>query len=69
MRPVIRVLDDDLTARIVEEAKRVLADLESLDLSLDKATAEVEVEGVESFSKSIHAVFDTIEERSRTLVA
>jgi len=50
-------------------AKQVLDDLESLGLSLDKATAEVEVEGVESFSKSIHAVFDTIEERSRTLVA
>jgi len=53
----------------LDAAKQVLSDLESLSLSLDQATAEVEIEGVESFSKSIHAVFDAIEERSRTLVA
>lgn len=51
------------------EAHRVLADLEALDLSLDKATTELEVEGVESFNKAIRAVFATIEERSRSLVA
>ncbi|MEX1143262.1 MAG: transaldolase [Anaerolineales bacterium] len=53
----------------LDAARQALEDLESLGLSLDQATAEVETEGVASFSKSIHAVFDTIEERLRTLVA
>jgi transaldolase len=55
-------IDSDLDA-----ARQDLDDLESLGLSLDQATAELEIEGVASFSKSIHAVFDTIEERSHTL--
>jgi transaldolase len=53
----------------VEEAARDLAALEDLGLSLEKATDEVEKEGVEAFSKSIHELMETIEERSRTLVA
>ncbi len=53
----------------VDLARYQLANLEMLGLSLDKATAEIEVEGVESFSKSIHALFNTIEERSSALVA
>ncbi|MEX1247659.1 MAG: transaldolase [Anaerolineales bacterium] len=53
----------------LDAAKQALEDFESLGLSLDKATAELETEGVESFSKSIHAVFGTIDERSRSLVA
>jgi len=53
----------------VDLARFQLANLEMLGISLDKATAEIEVEGVESFSKSIHALFNTIEERSRALVA
>lgn len=53
----------------LNEARQALADFGSLGLSLDKATAELEVEGVEAFSKAIHAVFQTIEERSHTLVA
>ena len=53
----------------LEGARQVLADLESLGLSLDQATAEIEVEGVDAFSKAIHAVFDTIEKRSKSLVA
>lgn len=53
----------------VDLARFHLANLEMLGLSLDKATAEIEVEGVASFSKSIHDLFKTIEERSRTLVA
>lgn len=51
------------------EAERVLAELEDLGLSLDKATSELETEGVEAFSNSIHTLFATIEERSRSLVA
>src|SRR3990172_9589809 len=53
-------IEDDL-----DTARQALEDLESLGLSLNQATAEVETEGVASFSKSIHEVFDTIEERSR----
>ena len=53
----------------LEGARQVLSDLESLGLSLDQATAEIEVEGVDAFSKAIHAVFDTIEKRSKSLVA
>lgn len=53
----------------LDQAKQVLADLEGLGLSLDKATSELETEGVEAFSKAIHAVFATIEERSHSLVA
>lgn len=53
----------------MDDAKRDLAALEELGLSLDQATAEIEKEGVESFSKSIHELFETIEERSKTLVA
>ncbi|MEX2161690.1 MAG: transaldolase [Anaerolineales bacterium] len=53
----------------LDAAKQDLADLEGLGLSLDKATAELEAEGVEAFSKAIHALFGTIEERSRSLVA
>ncbi|MCL5429420.1 MAG: transaldolase [Chloroflexi bacterium] len=53
----------------LEGARQVLSDLESLGLSLDQATAEIEVEGVDAFSKAIHAVFDTIEKRSQSLVA
>ena len=55
--------------RDLEAARQVMADFESLGLSLDRATAELETEGVASFSKSIHTVFDTIAERSGTLVA
>lgn len=53
----------------LDEALKVLDKLKSLGLSLDQATAEVEKEGVEAFSKSIHAVFGTVEERSKALVA
>jgi len=49
-------------------ARQALEDFENLGLSLDQATAELETEGVASFSKSIHAVMATIEERARTLV-
>jgi transaldolase len=44
-------------------AKKVLADLDSLGLSLDQATDELEVEGVAAFSKSIHELMGSIEEK------
>lgn len=56
-------IEDDL-----DGAHQSLADLESLGLSLDQATAELETEGVSSFSKAIKSVFESIEERSRSLI-
>lgn len=56
-------VEDDL-----EGARQALADLESLGLSLDQATAELEQEGVEAFSKAIRSVFEAIGERSKSLV-
>jgi transaldolase len=56
-------IQDDLDA-----ARFDLVNLELLGLSLDKATAEVEAEGVAAFSKSIASLFNTIEERSKKLV-
>jgi transaldolase len=52
----------------LEDAQQTLADLETLGLSLDKATAELEAEGVEAFSKAINSLFETIEERARAFV-
>ncbi len=53
----------------LDSAHQQLKDFEDLGLSLDQATAELEAEGVEAFSKAIHALFGTIDERTRTLVA
>lgn len=52
----------------LDKARFQLANFEMLGLSLDQATSEVEEEGVAAFSKSIHYLFGTIEERSRALV-
>lgn len=51
----------------LDEARFQLANLEMLGLSLDKATSELEEEGVAAFSKSLKTLFTTIEERSKTL--
>ncbi|QYK50300.1 MAG: transaldolase [Anaerolineales bacterium] len=48
----------------VDEARFQLANLEMLGLSLDKATAEVEQEGVAAFSKAIADLFATIDQRA-----
>lgn len=48
----------------MDEARFQLANLEMLGLSLDKATDEVEQEGVAAFSKAIADLFTTIEQRS-----
>ncbi len=53
----------------LDQARFQLANFEMLGLSLDKATAELEEEGVVAFSKAIHDLFATIEERSQALVA
>lgn len=51
----------------IDEARFQLANLEMLGLSLDKATQEVEDEGVAAFSKSINSLFNTLEQRVRQL--
>lgn len=48
----------------MDEARFQLANLEMLGLSLDKATDEVEQEGVAAFSKAIADLFATIEQRA-----
>ncbi len=48
----------------LDEARYQLANLELLGLSLDKATDEVEQEGVAAFSKAINDLFATIEQRA-----
>ena len=53
----------------LDEANQAIVDLSGLGLSLDQATAELEDEGVAAFSKSIHALLDTIEERRAAYVA
>jgi transaldolase len=52
----------------LDQARFDLTNLELLGLSLDKATAELEEEGVAAFSKSLKTLFATIEERSKELV-
>ena len=56
-------------AEDVEGARQVLADLKSLDLSLDQATQEPELEGVAAFSNSIHSLLESIEARRSKLIA
>lgn len=51
----------------LEAAHQVMADLETLGLSLDQATDELEDEGVAAFSSSIHALLHTIGERRQVL--
>jgi transaldolase len=52
----------------LDDARYQLANLEMLGLSLDKATSELEEEGVAAFSKSLETLFATIRERSKELV-
>jgi transaldolase/glucose-6-phosphate isomerase len=47
----------------LEEARKVLEDVESQGISMDKVTAELEVEGVKSFADAFVAVLKTIDER------
>jgi transaldolase len=51
----------------VEAARQALADLEKVGLSLDKATYELEEEGVAAFSNATHSLLDTIEKRRSKL--
>ena len=47
----------------LDEARKILEDVESLGISMEKVTAELEDEGVQTFSNSFVAMLKTIEER------
>lgn len=53
-------LDED-----IEEARRVIAELESLGISMHRVTEELEEEGVKSFADSFGALLKTIQLRSQ----
>jgi len=52
----------------LEEAQKVLEEVESLGISMDKVTAELEDEGVKTFSDSFTAMLKTIDERRSNAV-
>jgi len=52
----------------LEEARKVLEDVESLGISMNKVTAELEDEGVKTFSDSFVAMLKTIDERRSNAV-
>ena len=54
----VETIQDDL-----DGARQTLASLEALGISMDKVTAELEAEGVKSFSEAFSAMLQAIEER------
>jgi len=52
-----------------EDARQVIRELESLGISMDKVTQELEDEGVKSFSDAFASLLKTIEERSDMALA
>lgn len=58
-----RTLDKQIRA-----ARKVLKDLESVGVSLEQVTAELEQEGVEAFAQAYETLLETIEKRRRDAV-
>jgi len=54
--------------RDLNEAREQLAQLESLGISMDAVTYELEVEGVRSFSESFSHLFEAIEEKRQKAI-
>jgi len=52
-----------------EDASQVIRDLESLGISMDKVTQELEDEGVKSFSDAFASLLKTIDERRQAALA
>jgi transaldolase len=52
----------------LDEARQVMDDLESVGIDMTAVTDQLTREGVEKFSRSLHALLDTIAERRGTLV-
>jgi transaldolase len=61
---VRRTVDAD-----VDEARRTLAELDAAGVSLDAVTAQLEVDGVKSFSDSFDSLLETIAENMEALRA
>jgi transaldolase/glucose-6-phosphate isomerase len=61
-KAVVTIFDD------LDGARKILSDLETLGISMDKVTAELETEGVKSFSDAFAAMLRAIEERRSTAV-
>jgi transaldolase / glucose-6-phosphate isomerase len=59
----VTILDD------LDGAHQTLSDLEDLGISMDKVTAELEIEGVKSFSDAFISMLRAIEERRSTAVS
>lgn len=53
----------------VDGARRAIAELETLGISMDKVTQELEDEGVKSFSEAFEEVVAKMEERRRAVVS
>jgi transaldolase/glucose-6-phosphate isomerase len=53
----------------LDQASKVLEDVESLGISMDKVTAELEDEGVKTFSDAFVAMLKTIDERRITAIS
>lgn len=53
----------------LDDMRQMLADLESLQISMDEVTGQLEVEGVQSFADSFTALLETIEERRQAALA
>ncbi len=58
----ITILDD------LDNANKTLFDLEALGISMDKVTAELEIEGVKTFSEAFSALLKAIDERRSSAV-
>jgi transaldolase/glucose-6-phosphate isomerase len=62
-KAVVTILDD------LDGARKTLAALEALGISMDKVTEELEAEGVQSFSEAFAAMLQAIEERRTRAVS
>ena len=62
-KPVVTIQND------LDGARQTLASLESLGISMDKVTAELESEGVKSFSDAFSAMLKAIDERRARAVS
>ncbi len=63
MKGAIQSLEEDLA-----RATRVLADLESLGISMDEVTYELEVEGVKTFADAFTVLLDAVKEKTGAVV-
>jgi transaldolase/glucose-6-phosphate isomerase len=58
-----------MITRDLQDAERLLADLEKAGISMDRVTAELESEGVKAFADSFSDLYATTEEKRQRLAA